>query len=422
MDRFARTAEKPLSPKDRLKVDDLMGCHRDRAFGQPADGVLSLVSELKGHGYRLGLLSNCHEVGVRSWPSAPLGSSMLLMRWPGYRRGMSDPLRLAVVGVGRMGTFHAEALAPMHGIDVVAVADVRPDAAREVGARIGAASYSSLDGLAGRDDVEGWLIASPTTTHPAAVSKALDAGVHVLCEKPLSLDVGESEALAERARHEHRVLQIGFWRRFSPPWVRARQAVVDGVIGRPIMLRLSQWDADPPPASFCDPATSGGLAIDCGVHEFDLISWITGLDINTVTARFLPLVDKALGEIGDVDNLVAMLDLSGGAAAVVDLSRNCRYGDDVRTEILGEDGAVFVDLLPTGQARLANARGVEVIPGSQVDDAFAAGIRAQAVAFAAVVRGGSIDFPDASASSLAVAVGWAVRRSGATGVSVDVAF
>ncbi len=334
---------------------------------------------------------------------------------------MSGRLRLAVVGVGRMGAIHAETIAPMFGIDVVAVADTSPEVARAVGERIGATAYSSLSDLAARGDVEAWLIATPTTTHPAVVSTALDAGLHVLCEKPLSLDPGESESLAARAAAENRVLQIGFWRRFSPPWMLARKAVMDGAIGRPLMLRLSQWDADPPPASFCDPATSGGLAIDCGVHESDLVTWFTGLAIEHVTARNLPLVDPSLGEVGDADNLVAMIDLAGGAVATIDLSRNARYGDDVRTEILGSNGAIFVDLLPTGRARLATAEGVATIPGSETDDAFAEGIRGQAIAFVGAVRGEPVEIPSGSTSTLAVAVGRAIQESAATGQPIALA-
>ena len=334
------------------------------------------------------------------------------------RFGVMEPLRLAVVGVGRMGALHAETLAAAESIDVVAVADSISDVAGRVADQIGADGYESLDTLTERDDVEAWLIATPTTTHPSVVEMALEAGLHILCEKPLALDLAESKRLGALAAAGGKVLQVGFWRRFAPPWVAARQAIVDGTIGRPLMLRLAQWDADPPPASFCDPLTSGGLAIDCGVHEFDLIEWMTGLGIETVTARNLPLVDQTIGQVGDVDNLLAMLDLEGGAVATVDLSRNCRFGDDVRTEILGEDGAIFVDFLPVGRTRLADASGVRVLAGSETDDAFVEGIKAQAQAFVEVVRGAPIDIPGAADSTLAVAVGRAVQRSAAEGIPV----
>jgi predicted dehydrogenase len=134
----------------------------------------------------------------------------------------------------------------------------------------------------------------------------------------------------------------------------------------------------------------------------------------------LPLVEAAIGAVGDVDNLLAVLDLTGGAVATVDLSRNCRYEDDVRTEILGEQGAIFVDLLPSGRTRLATATGIEVVGESESHDAFAAGVASQAEAFAAAVRGESVEVPGARASSRAVTLGRATQRAAATGALVAV--
>lgn len=328
---------------------------------------------------------------------------------------MDETLRLAVVGVGRMGAVHARTIAGSALIDVVAVADVDSAAAGSVADEVGAVAYASLEELAQSGEAEAWLIATPTTTHPDVVRRAIDSEVHMLCEKPLALDPSESEELGGLADSSGLLLQVGFWRRFAPPWAVAKELIARGAIGRPLLIRLSQWDADPPPAAFCNPASSGGLAIDCGVHEFDLAEWLTGLAVRNVTARNLPLVDESLATVGDVDNLVAVLDLEGGAAATVDLSRNCRYGDDVRTEILGAEGAVFVDLLPTSRTRLATSAGVEVVGGSEVDDAFTAGVLAQAEAFARAVRGKDVEFPGSVASSRAVAIGLAVRRAATEG-------
>jgi predicted dehydrogenase len=168
---------------------------------------------------------------------------------------------------------------------------------------------------------------------------------------------------------------------------------------------------------------SGGLAIDCGVHEYDLAEWLTGRRITRVSAWSLPIVEESVGAAGDLDNLVAVLDLEDGGVATVDLSRNARYGDDVRTEILGSDGALFVDLLPTGVARLGTATGVTVVEGSRADDATAAGVVAQALAFATTVRGepgpdaGTV--PGAVDSAAATAVGHAVIAAARTGRPVQ---
>jgi predicted dehydrogenase len=319
-----------------------------------------------------------------------------------------------------MGAVHAKTISPSPLVDVIAVADTDTAAAVAVAGEIGASPCNTTDHLREIDGIDAWLIATPTSTHPSLVREALAAGLHVLCEKPLSLDPADSALLGAEASAAGRVLQIGFWRRFSPPWASAKQAISSGAIGRPLMVRLSQWDADPPPAKFCDPKASGGLAIDCGVHEFDLAEWFTGRKVQRVSSFTLPLVDQSLAEVGDVDNLVAVLELGDGVVATVDLSRNCRYGDDVRTEILGEQGAIFIDLLPTGRTRLATATGIEVVPGSETDDAFGVGIRAQAEAFARAVAGEDVDVPLAAASTRAVATGLAVQRAAISGpVSVD---
>ena len=84
--------------------------------------------------------------------------------------------------------------------------------------------------------------------------------------------------------------------------------------------------------------------------------------------------------------------------ATVDLSRNARYGDDVRTEILGSNGALLVDLLPTSRTRLGDAGGMRELPSSMVEDAMAAGVAAQAVAFAEAIAGGDVDVPLADCS------------------------
>ena len=295
-------------------------------------------------------------------------------------------LGVALIGLGRMGRVHAAALAKSETVEVVAVADPSEQAiefARYLFPN--AATFADYKEALTYDQVEACLIASPTPLHPQMVRDALANGLHVLCEKPLALDTEVANELANLATNTNLVLQIGHWRRFSPPWATAKRLLESGAIGEPIMIRLSQWDANSPPASFCDVSVSGGLAIDCGVHEYDLAEWFFGSPVRAVRAWNLTLVEKSLAAVGDVDNLCAVLEFDDSRTAFVDLSRNCRYGDDVRTEILGSDGAIFVDLLPTGRTRLATKDGVLEVEGSQALDATAAGVENQIDSFVAEV-------------------------------------
>lgn len=334
---------------------------------------------------------------------------------------MSGPVQLALVGLGRMGTVHAKALVGLEEIKVVAVADPSDDARAAAAllfpaARLLAEPADAFELV----DAEACLVATPTPLHPDQVRAALAAGLHVLCEKPLSLDPQESLEIHDAATRAGCILQLGFWRRYAPPWLSAKEALDSGCVGAPLYMRFSQWDADPPPASFCDPAVSGGLAIDCGVHEYDLAEWFSGRRVVRVRAYAAPIVDASLADVGDVDNLVAVLELDGGAIVTVDLSRNCRYGDDVRSEILGSQGALLIDLLPAGRVRLGSREGMVDLDGVEVDDVTASGVANQAVAFAAAIRGTGPVGPGAVASARATLIGRAVQRSMEIGEPVDI--
>lgn len=325
-------------------------------------------------------------------------------------------LKVALIGLGRMGRVHAAALAKSNMVDVVAVADPSEQAIEFARALFSRAQiFANYEQALTCVQVEACLIASPTPLHPQMVRDALSHGLHVLCEKPLALNVEVAHELATIATTANLVLQIGHWRRFSPPWATAKKLLDAGSIGAPIMIRLSQWDANSPPASFCDVSVSGGLAIDCGVHEYDLAEWFFGSPVRAVRAWNLTLVEKSLAAVGDVDNLCAVLEFDGSRTAFIDLSRNCRYGDDVRTEILGSDGAIYIDLLPTGRTRLATKDGVVEVEGSQVIDATAAGVENQLDAFATEISmRGSADLPDGHASARATQIGHAVNLAAKT--------
>jgi predicted dehydrogenase len=320
-----------------------------------------------------------------------------------------------------MGRHHLAALEGVAEVDVVVLAEPSA-AALDVAAalRPGARTYPAAAEALTHPGLEACVVVSPTPTHPEIVEAALEAGLHVLCEKPLALDVGHGDRLGSLAEQRGLVLQIGFWRRFAAPWRAAKDSIDRGEIGTPLMLRLAQWDADPPPPAFCDPAVSGGLAVDCGVHEFDLAEWLTGRRITRVSAWSLPIVDDAVGRAGDVDNLVAVLELDGGGVATVDLSRNARFGDDVRSEVLGSAGALLIETLPSGRARIGTAAGMQVLPESEVDDVMRDGVAGQARAFAAAIRGAAGDVPTADASSRATRVGRAVIEASHTGAAVEI--
>jgi myo-inositol 2-dehydrogenase/D-chiro-inositol 1-dehydrogenase len=327
-------------------------------------------------------------------------------------------VRAALIGFGRMGATLAEAIVQhVPALSVVAVAEPDAIAVRRARQLFGndVTIYADAAAALEHPGLSLALVASPTPTHPTVVECALTRGLHVFCEKPLSFDPDVSDRLGSQATESGLVLQIGFFRRYSTPWVTAREILMEGSIGEPVFVRSSTWDKDLPVPAFANPAVSGGLVIDDGVHEFDVVQWLTGRPIKRVACVVAPVAHPEVREAGDIDCAAMLLELEGGVPAVVDLSRNARYADDMRTEILTADGAVFIDTVPGGHVRIGSRSGRDILTDSLVEDGFLDGVARELGAFVMTVDGGSMEFPDAFASSQAVRVALAANRAAATG-------
>jgi predicted dehydrogenase len=300
------------------------------------------------------------------------------------------PVGLGLIGCGRMGRAHLAAIVRLRAVQIVAVCDpaLGEDRAREL-----ACPAVALDELVRSAAVEAVVIAAPTAAHESLVRTALAHGLHVLCEKPLTLDPGADDALAALAAQCGRVLQIGFWRRFAEPYVRLREVLVAGRIGAVTAMRAAQWDARAPAPSFCDPRVSGGIEIDCGVHEFDLARWLLGSEIEAL-ASCAPPPSSALAAVGDVDTVLGLARMHDGAVLTIDLTRTAGHRDFIRTEIIGERGSAIVEFAARGRL-LTRVEDRLERAALESEDVIADALRAQLAAFAAAIRSGQPS-PDAA--------------------------
>lgn len=321
-----------------------------------------------------------------------------------------------------MGHVHAQAIAEhLPLVRIAAVAEERSDAIDRSGRMLdGAEVFSSATDALAHADVAACVVATPTDTHAQLVAAALDRGLHVFCEKPLTLDLDASKRLGEQARRADRVLQVGFWRRFSPALIRAKQLLGAGAIGAAVFAHASQWDVTAPAAEWCAPARSGGIFVDMGVHELDELEWLLDDRVAQVEGRAFRVADPAIGEVGDYDNAAMALRFAGGPHGLIDLSRNGRYADDMRLELLGTDGAIFVDTFPTARVRVGTREGLQTDWEDEGADPFMAGVVAELAAFSLAARDPSArNVPGAAESIRATHLGDLARRSADMGAPVD---
>ncbi|MDQ3856418.1 MAG: inositol 2-dehydrogenase [Chloroflexota bacterium] len=256
---------------------------------------------------------------------------------------MAGEVRIAVVGAGSIGRYHAHSVAfRIPEAELVAVVDSVEDAARALAEATNAGGwYVELDSVLGDPSVDAVVLASPGHTHAELIRRAASAGKHVFCEKPIGLDLTAiDDALSEVDRTGVK-LQLGFQRRFDRGYVRARQLLDEGVVGRTYMVHSRTRDPHLPPPEYLQ--ICGGLFRDTMVHDFDSIRFLAGCEVRSVYAVGSVLVDPAVATTGDVDTAFVTMELADGGLATIDNSRQAVYGYDVRAEVFGSEGALVVD-------------------------------------------------------------------------------
>jgi myo-inositol 2-dehydrogenase / D-chiro-inositol 1-dehydrogenase len=191
-------------------------------------------------------------------------------------------MRLGLIGLGRIGAFHADTLTSLDAVDELVVTDAVPAAIDRIVEKYGATPAATPADLL-TSGVDGVVIAAATDAHPQLILAAVEAGLPVFCEKPVAKGAAEA---AEVLRHcAGATVQIGYNRRFDTGFAAARKAVREGELGWLHTVRSTTMDPAPPPDGYI--ASSGGIFRDCSVHDFDIIRFVTGREVVEVYGREL---------------------------------------------------------------------------------------------------------------------------------------
>ena len=243
----------------------------------------------------------------------------------------SEPVRVALLGAGRMGQIHLEALQLAEGVELSAVVEPYAPARENVAAR-GIRAYETLDELLDSDRPDGVLVAAPSDGHAEIVERLAAAQLPTLCEKPVGVHVEDARRAAKAVDEAGIVFQVGYWRRFVPELRRLRERVAAGELGEICHLACMQWDQDLPTEGF--RSRSGGIAVDMGVHEFDQTRWLLGQEFQWLTATAAgPSTESR--PASDPDSATILSRLSGGSAVTISLGRHFPHLDSCWLEIWG---------------------------------------------------------------------------------------
>ena len=249
-------------------------------------------------------------------------------------------LRLGVIGVGAMGARHAENIA--RGVPeatLVAVFDAQPAAAQRVAGALGCQHTTSLDDLLHRDDIDAVVIVSPPRFHAEHAVAALEAGKHVLLEKPMALSLVDADRIIAAAAGAQRRLQVGFMRRYDPAYAAAKRRIVSGDIGVPRLFKGIDRDQDAPVGPF-GSADRASILTDSAIHDFDVARWLMADEVATVRATIAVIGDQTTVPCPNL----ALVDLlfARGAVGNVETLHGAKYGYDIRAEVVGTEGTLLI--------------------------------------------------------------------------------
>ncbi|GAB3757059.1 inositol 2-dehydrogenase [Zhihengliuella somnathii] len=332
----------------------------------------------------------------------------------------TSPLRLGLVGTGRIGRVHAASIAANGDAELAVVADPFVQGAREVAAAHGGSPTADVDEVFVPGAVDAVLIASPTPTHVDLISRSVEAGLPVFCEKPIDLDIARVEALRPRVAASGVPVAMGFNRRFDPSFAAVRDRVAAGEIGDLEQLTIISRDPAAPPADYV--GVSGGIFRDMTIHDFDMARFFLP-DIVEVFAVGSCLFDAGAREHGDFDTAVTTLKASNGAVVTIVNSRHSSIGYDQRLEAFGAQGMLQVGNAPANLVSVSNATALEARPSNHEFflDRYAAAYAGELAEFVRLARGESSTCPTFDDGRAALLLADAAQRSSVDGGPVRIA-
>lgn len=267
-------------------------------------------------------------------------------------------LNIGIIGAGRIGQVHADNITfRLRNANLVGVSSGSRKLAERCSLAHGCQPYYDYNQLIEDPALDAVCICSASNQHTKQIIAAAQAGKHIFCEKPIdtSLDVID-EALVEVKKAGVK-LQVGFNRRFDQNYRRVRQAIIDGEIGEPQILHIISRDPSPPPLEYVK--NSGGIWMDCSIHDMDMARYLIGSEVEEVYVLGTVNIDPEIEQYDDVDTSIVTLRFKNGVIGTIDNSRQAVYGYDQRCEVLGSGGSIQINNNYQNSAVISNSKAVK---------------------------------------------------------------
>jgi myo-inositol 2-dehydrogenase/D-chiro-inositol 1-dehydrogenase len=255
---------------------------------------------------------------------------------------MTQKIRIAIIGAGRIGYVHAGSVNDNPELELVYVVDPFEENAKKVTAAFGGKVSTDPSAVIASGEIDAVIIGSPTATHIPLLRESIAAGVHALCEKPIDLDIKNVEEFRAQANSAKTNISLGFNRRHDPQYKALKEKVASGAIGTIEQVILTSRDPGPAPQAYI--AVSGGIFRDMTIHDFDMARNFVP-NIVEVTAFGANSFCDYIKEEGDFDNVSVVMKGANNELVTIVNSRHAAFGYDQRAEVFGDKGMLQISNL-----------------------------------------------------------------------------
>jgi myo-inositol 2-dehydrogenase/D-chiro-inositol 1-dehydrogenase len=257
-------------------------------------------------------------------------------------RSTKANIRVGVIGMGRIGLVHLEAIAKAPGVTPVIISNPTVSKAEAAAKQYNIPRFTenAMDVITD-PEVDAVWICSPSQFHADQIKACAANNKHVFCEKPIATELTETVEAINACNSAGVKLMIGLQRRFDQNFMRVQQAVVKREVGKPIMIKLCSRDPAPPPFAYVKGG--GGIFTDMAVHDLDMSRFLAGADPIEILAVGSCHIDKSIGELEGsekYDTASCLVRYPDGVTAMIDVCRQSSFGYDQRAEVLGTLGMV----------------------------------------------------------------------------------
>jgi UDP-N-acetylglucosamine 3-dehydrogenase len=253
----------------------------------------------------------------------------------------NNVLRIGVIGLGVMGARHAQVCHELRGIELVGVADIKPEVVKRTSEQFGVPGFTDFQELLTKIALDAVVVATSDQFHREPCESAAARGIHLFLEKPIAMNLADGQAIIDAARKHEVKLMVGHTLRYDPRYIAVQQAAAAGKFGDIIHLYARR-----------NATVRSGRRLEGradavmfqGVHDLDALHWITGAKVTRVSAES---VSKVLTDLKIPDATIATLRFSNGAIALMEQSWALPIGVpsllDAQLEVVGSQGAAYID-------------------------------------------------------------------------------